>query len=103
MNSEQQKLLERITLVPGLLGGKPTIRAQRFPVSDVLELLSTGMSEEDILEQHPALQKEDIYAALLYAKMNSILTGYNQSENGLTRPHNEVMEEFEKKYEQYLK
>jgi len=42
MNNEQQKLLERITLVPDLLGGKPSIRGQRFLVSDVLELLSTG-------------------------------------------------------------
>ncbi|HVS91104.1 MAG TPA: DUF433 domain-containing protein [Mucilaginibacter sp.] len=69
MNSEQQKLLERITLVPGLMGGKPTIRAQRFLVSDVLELLSSGLSEENILEQHPLLQKEDIQAALLYASL----------------------------------
>ncbi|MBV8390493.1 MAG: DUF433 domain-containing protein [Mucilaginibacter sp.] len=69
MNNEQQKLLERVTLVPDLLGGKPTIRGQRFLVSDVLELLSTGMSEEEILEQHPVLQKEDIQAALLYASL----------------------------------
>ena len=69
MNNDQQKLLERITLIPDLLGGKPTIRAQRFLVSDVLELLSTGMSEEQILEEHPVLQKEDIQAALLYASL----------------------------------
>jgi len=69
MNNEQQKLLERVTLVPDLLGGKPTIRGQRFLVSDVLELLSTGMPEEEILEQHPILQKEDIQAALLYASL----------------------------------
>jgi uncharacterized protein (DUF433 family) len=69
MTNEQQKLLERITLIPDLLGGKPTIRAQRFLVSDVLELLSTGMSEEDVLDQHPVLQKEDIQAALLYASL----------------------------------
>lgn len=69
MNNDQQKLLERITLIPDLLGGKPTIRAQRFLVSDVLELLSTGMSEEEILEEHPVLQKEDIQAALLYASL----------------------------------
>jgi uncharacterized protein (DUF433 family) len=69
MNNEQQKLLERVNLVPDLLGGKPTIRGQRFLVSDVLELLSTGMSEEEILEQHPVLQKQDIQAALLYASL----------------------------------
>lgn len=69
MNSEQQKLLERITLVPDLLGGKPTIRGQRFLVSDILELLSTGMPKDDVLEQHPLLEKEDIQAALLYASL----------------------------------
>ncbi|MVN20193.1 DUF433 domain-containing protein [Mucilaginibacter arboris] len=61
------KLLDRITLIPGLMGGKPTIRGMRFPVSDVLELLSSGLSESEILEQHPILEKEDIKAALLYA------------------------------------
>lgn len=67
MDQNQQKLLERITITPGTLGGKPAIRGLRFLVSDVLELLSTGMSESEILEQHPILEKEDIPAALLYA------------------------------------
>ncbi|MGI4804320.1 MAG: DUF433 domain-containing protein [Janthinobacterium lividum] len=62
-----ETLLERITLVPGLMTGRPTIRGMRFPVSDVLELLSSGLSENEILEQHPILEKEDIKAALLYA------------------------------------
>lgn len=68
MKSDSQ-LLERITLVPDLLGGKPTIRGMRFLVSDVLELLSTGMTEEELLEQHPILEQDDIYAALLYASL----------------------------------
>lgn len=67
MDINQQKLLERITITPGVLGGKPAIRGLRFLASDVLDLLSTGMSETDILEQHPVLEKEDIQAALLYA------------------------------------
>jgi uncharacterized protein (DUF433 family) len=67
MNAGQQLLLERITLIPDLLGGKPTIRGMRFLVSDILELLSSGMAETEILEQHPILEKEDIQAALLYA------------------------------------
>lgn len=61
------KLLDRITLIPGLMSGKPTIRGMRFTVSDVLELLSSGVSESEILEQHPILEMEDIKAALLYA------------------------------------
>lgn len=67
MSTTNEALLERITLVPGLMGGKPTIRGMRFPVSDVLELLSSGLTETEILEQHPLLEKEDIKAALLYA------------------------------------
>jgi uncharacterized protein (DUF433 family) len=67
MNTNQQSLLERITLTPDLLGGRPSIRGQRFLVSDILELLSTGLSDVEILEQHPILEKEDIQAALLYA------------------------------------
>ena len=67
MDNNQQNLIDRITLTPDLLGGRPAIRGMRFLVSDILELLSTGMSEADILEQHPILEKEDIQAALLYA------------------------------------
>ncbi|WP_205514513.1 DUF433 domain-containing protein [Longitalea arenae] len=62
-------LLDRITIQPGLMGGKPTIRGLRFPVSDILELLSSGLTEAEILEQHPVLEKQDIAAALLYASM----------------------------------
>lgn len=69
MDSKQQILIQRITIIPGLMSGKPTIRGMRFPVADILELLSSGMSEKEILEQHPILELEDIQAALLYASM----------------------------------
>lgn len=62
-------LLERITIQPGHMGGKPTVRGLRFPVSDILELLSSGLSENEIIEQHPVLEKADIAAALLYASL----------------------------------
>jgi uncharacterized protein (DUF433 family) len=74
MNQQEiNVLLNRITVKPGLMGGKPTIRGLRFPVSDILELLASGLNEKEILEQHPVLEKEDITAALLYAslKMNN--------------------------------
>lgn len=51
------------------MGGRPTIRGLRFPVGDILELLASGMTEHDILDQHPILEKEDIKAALLYASL----------------------------------
>lgn len=70
MNREKQlALLDRITIIPGLMSGKPTIRGLRFTVSDVLELLADGMDQQEILNQHPILQKEDILAALLFASL----------------------------------
>ena len=61
------QLLDRITINPGIFNGKPIIRGMRFKVSDVLGYLSSGMSVEEILEDFPYLEKEDITAALLYA------------------------------------
>jgi uncharacterized protein (DUF433 family) len=63
----ETELLKRITIIPGLMAGKPTIRGMRFPVGDILEMLASGMSQEEILEQHPVLEKEDIQASLMYA------------------------------------
>ncbi len=65
----QAELLKRITIIPGLMGGKPTIRGMRFRVSDILDLLSSGMSNEEILEDFPYLEIEDIRACLLYASL----------------------------------
>ncbi len=65
----ETELLKRITHIPGLMGGRPTIRGMRFPVADILEMLASGMTNEQILEQHPSLEKQDILAALLYASL----------------------------------
>ncbi|HEY6978885.1 MAG TPA: DUF433 domain-containing protein [Chitinophagaceae bacterium] len=65
----ETELLKRITHIPGLMGGRPTIRGMRFSVKDILELLSTGMTHLEILEEHPALEEDDIKAALLYAAL----------------------------------
>ena len=67
----KSELLKRITIIPGLMAGKPTIRSMRFPVSDILEMLADGMTNEEILEQHPILQIEDIQASLLYASLRT--------------------------------
>ena len=48
--------------------GKPTIRNMRYPVEIMLDLLSAGMSIEEILEDYPDLEKEDILACILFAK-----------------------------------
>ena len=65
----QTELLKRITIIPGLMGGKPTIRGMRFRVSDILELLANNVSKEEILEDYPDLEMEDIQASLLYASI----------------------------------
>lgn len=69
MGNVSQQLLDRITIQPGLMGGKPCVRGLRFPVGDILELLASGLTEKDILEQHPVLEPDDIKAALLYASL----------------------------------
>jgi uncharacterized protein (DUF433 family) len=67
----EQELLKRITIIPGLMGGKPTIRGLRFPVGDIFEMLASGMTNAEILEQHPILEKEDIQAALIFAALKT--------------------------------
>jgi len=60
-------LLDRITVNPRQCGGRPCIRGMRIRVIDILELLAAGLSFEQILEELPDLELEDIKAALLYA------------------------------------
>lgn len=57
----------RITIVPGLCGGRPTIRGLRVTVADVLELLADGMSADEILADYPYLEREDVVACLRFA------------------------------------
>ncbi len=62
---------KRITVSPELCGGRPCIRGQRIRVKDVLEMLSEGVSESEILEDYPYLESEDIRASLAYAASQS--------------------------------
>lgn len=64
---DAMNLLDRITVEPGKCGGRPCIRGQRIRVTDVLDLLSHGASQEEILEDYPFLEREDILAAIAYA------------------------------------
>ena len=59
--------LNRITITPDICNGKPTIRGMRITVKTILEYLAADESIENILEAYPALEKEDISAALQYA------------------------------------
>ena len=62
-----ENLINRITIHPDISFGKPSIRSMRFSVSQMLELLASGMTHQEILEDYPFLEKEDILACLQYA------------------------------------
>jgi uncharacterized protein (DUF433 family) len=62
-------VLDRITINPEILHGKPSIRGMRWSVEMVLDLLGSGMSINEIIEDHPELEKEDILACLKFAKL----------------------------------
>jgi uncharacterized protein (DUF433 family) len=64
---EKSSTTGRITSNPDICGGRPTIRGMRIRVQDVLELLANGASREEILEDYPYLEDEDITVALEYA------------------------------------
>lgn len=59
--------LNRITSNPEICGGRPCIRGTRVRVKDVLDLLAAGATREEILEDYPYLEEEDISAALAFA------------------------------------
>ena len=61
--------LDRITIDPAICHGKPCIRGMRWPVEVILDMLGAEMSNVQILQDHPELEKEDIIASLQYAKL----------------------------------
>jgi uncharacterized protein (DUF433 family) len=63
----ERELLSRITRDPNICHGKPVIRGLRYPVSTLLELLASGMTPEEILQDYPDLEMDDLRAVLLYA------------------------------------
>jgi uncharacterized protein (DUF433 family) len=71
-------LLRRITLDPEICHGKPCIRGLRYPVETLLELMSAGMTFDEILGDYEDLEREDLQAALLYASRLSQVKRYLQ-------------------------
>ncbi len=61
------QLLSRITMDPEICHGKPVVRGLRYPVETLLELMASGMSMDELLNDYPDLEKEDFYACLEYA------------------------------------
>ena len=68
-------LLERITVNPEVCHGKPCVRNMRWPVEVIIDMLGSGMTTEEIIEDHPELEKEDILACLNFTKL--YLSGHN--------------------------
>jgi uncharacterized protein (DUF433 family) len=64
----ERDLLERIEIDPDVMLGKPVIRGTRITVEILLEKLAAGASSEDILADYPRLERQDILAALAYAR-----------------------------------
>jgi uncharacterized protein (DUF433 family) len=60
------ELLKRITIDPRICHGKPCVRGLRYPVSMLLELLSSGMTHEQILADYEDLERDDLLAAMAY-------------------------------------
>ena len=64
---DDQLLLERITLNPKVMAGKPVIKGTRLTVEYILNLLAHGATPEEILEEYEGLTTEDIHACFLFA------------------------------------
>ena len=69
-------LLNRITINKDVRAGKPTIRNMRFTVTELLELLASGMTYQQLLSDYPFLEKDDIDACMLYAARLSDTKSY---------------------------
>lgn len=63
--------LHRISIDPERCGGRPSIRSLRIRVKDILDLLASGASHQEILEDYPELEEGDIVASLEYASMQN--------------------------------
>ena len=63
----EHDLLQRITINPAICHGKPTIRNKRYPVENVLELMASGMTNDEILADYKDLERADLDACLLFA------------------------------------
>lgn len=75
----ENPLLKRITLNPKICHGNPTIRNKRYTVDLILDLLSSGMTDKEILKDYPALEQDDILACLAYAAKLTKTKSYTKS------------------------
>lgn len=69
------EIKNRITIDPEICHGKPCIRGMRWPVEVIIDMLGSGMTIDEILEDHPELEKDDILASLKFVRL--YLTGHS--------------------------
>ncbi len=67
MSEKHQQLFQRITINPNICHGKPTIRGLRYPVVNLLELMASGMTNQEILDDYEDLEEADLQACLIFA------------------------------------
>ncbi len=67
LKKNTENVLNRITVNPNVMVGKPTLRGMRITVEQILRALAGGVAEEELLEEYLELEREDIQAVLLYA------------------------------------
>jgi len=70
--------IDRITINPDICHGKPTIRNMRYPVEMVLDLLASGMTNKEIMDDYPAIEKADILACLQFASQLTKIKTFNK-------------------------
>ena len=73
-----KELLNRITVNQDICHGKPTIRGMRYPVELILDLLSAGMTHQEILKDYPSIEEDDILACLAFASRLAKVKSYSK-------------------------
>jgi uncharacterized protein (DUF433 family) len=76
-NKMMETIIDRITINPEICHGKPTIRNMRYPVEMILDLLASGMTHQEIIEDYPAIEEEDILACLIFAAQLARVKTFN--------------------------
>ena len=82
--ADNGKLLERVTARPDVFGGKPIVRDMRITVELILSLLSQGATQEELLDDYPGLEPEDIRACIAYA--HTVIAGDTLAPVSVTAP-----------------
>ena len=76
-------IMERITVNPNQCGGRPCIRGMRLRVKDVLDMLAEGASEQEILQDYPDLEAEDIRASLALQSRHRLVELQRKAPDGV--------------------